>query len=153
MSTEPVQKRRAFFILLWNMFNIILLIFGALKTPKISDYILLILIGNLFMYFIYYIVMKKVSKERISRLAMVIGIVQLVLWMSAGYLFVNKTKTTRVTPAQSRNMNQECLVGNIFDGHDIWHFLSSAGLFFHFVLLLIIDDGLSQSPRAEINVF
>lgn len=153
MSTEPVQKRRAFFILLWNMFNIALLIFGACKTPKISDYILLILIGNLFMYFLYYIVMKMRQKESISKLAKAIAIIQIILWMLAGYYFVNKTKTTRVTPAQSRNMNQECTLGNLFDGHDIWHFISAAGLFFHFVLLLIIDDGISQNPRAEINVF
>ena len=69
-----------------------------------------------------------------------------------GLLFISKEKTTVVSPALSRNMNQTCVLG-IFDKHDLWHFLSAAALFFYFLLLLVIDDGIFDKPRNEIYIF
>ena len=70
----------------------------------------------------------------------------------AGLLFTQKAKTTRVTPALSRDMNQVCLVG-MFDSHDLWHFISAFALFSFFLLLIVIDDGVADIPRNEIHVF
>jgi len=34
----------------------------------------------------------------------------------------------------SRENNEECLLLNFYDSHDIWHFLSAVGLFFSFMV-------------------
>ena len=51
----------------------------------------------------------------------VLTIVFLVL---AGYFFKDKSISTGGTPAESRNYNQDCLIG-IFDQHDMWHLFSA----------------------------
>lgn len=37
--------------------------------------------------------------------------------------------------AESRVFNQECVILNFYDYHDIWHFLSAASLFFSFMVV------------------
>ena len=48
------------------------------------------------------------------------------------------------TPAVSRELNQGCMLMKFYDGHDIWHLLSSIALFFSFLvsftLLFHIQD-------------
>jgi hypothetical protein len=41
----------------------------------------------------------------------------------------------------------------MYDNHDIWHFFSAAGLFFSFMFLLTLDDGLVQTPREKLVIF
>ena len=41
----------------------------------------------------------------------------------------------------------------MYDHHDIWHFFSATGLFFNFLMLLLLDDGIDQVPTDEINIF
>ena len=62
-------------------------------------------------------------------------------------------KSTNVTAAESRNLNTECIWGDLYDHHDIWHFFSATGLFFSFVLLLVLDDGIDHLPRNTIYIF
>ena len=73
--------------------------------------------------------------------------------LPGGYLFTAKEKTTVTSPAESRNMNKPCIFMNFFSGHDLWHFLSSAGLFFIFLFLLVIDDGIADWPHENIVIF
>ncbi len=40
----------------------------------------------------------------------------------------------KVTPAQSRSMNQACIFLGFYDVHDVWHFLSSTSMFFSFMV-------------------
>ena len=57
------------------------------------------------------------------------------------------------TPAQSRNQNKQCDILEFYDYHDIWHFLSAAGMFFCFMLLLTLDEGLAEEETQSIVVF
>ena len=77
----------------------------------------------------------------------------LACWIPALYFFKETDKSTSVTPAQSRNLNVECIWGDLYDHHDIWHFFSAAGLFFSFILLLVFDDGIDHVPRNRIFIF
>ena len=79
--------------------------------------------------------------------------IHLACWIPALYFFKETDKSTNVTPAQSRNLNVECILGDLYDHHDIWHFFSAAGLFFSFILLLVFDDGIDQVPRNRIFIF
>lgn len=98
----------------------------------------------------------------------------LICTLPALYYFVNKEKNTDISPAESRDMNQDCQLLNYYDGycwrkrkymifqnascppffrHDIWHFLGGAGLFFAFMFLLTIDEDIKYKKRTKIPVF
>ncbi len=104
-------------------------------------------------YFLYYVSMKLIKKEKIPPFAIGTTILALICWIPAFYFFVTASKSTEVSPAESRNLNAACLISDLYDTHDIWHFLSAAGLFFNFVLLLVLDDGIAHVPRNKISIF
>ena len=77
----------------------------------------------------------------------------LACWIPGIWLFTQKVKKTKLTPAESRNLNVNCIWGDLYDHHDIWHMFSAAGLFFSFILLLVFDDGIDHVPRNRILIF
>lgn len=77
----------------------------------------------------------------------------MLFWGAALYFFVNKTISWALTPAQSRLYNKPCELWNFFDSHDIWHFLSALAMFFSFMVLLTLDDDLTDVHRSQIPVF
>lgn len=151
----PTQKskKRGIFIILLDCINIAFIAFGGWTRPNISTYLLMIFIGNLMVYFFYYLCMKLWKKEKIPVPAYFISILSIACWIPALYFFTSEEKSTNNSPAQSRNLNVECLLGDLYDSHDIWHFFSAAGLFFSFLLLLVLDDGISHLPRNKISIF
>ena len=69
------------------------------------------------------------------------------------YFFQNPPNSFEGTAAQSRNYNKECNMFHFYDYHDIWHFLSAAGMFFCFMLLLTLDEGLLDTDTQAILIF
>ena len=110
-------------------------------------------IGNLLFYAIYYMVLKVYHKEPITATAKGFTVAGLICWIPAFYFYSSTQYSTLVTPAESRNLNEECMLFGMSDSHDIWHMLSAAGLFFAFLLLMTLDDGLFYVPRAKIHIF
>ena len=50
-------------------------------------------------------------------------------WGAALYFFLQKATTDKAeTPEKSRNLNQDCILREFFDDHDLWHILSSHAL-------------------------
>jgi len=49
--------------------------------------------------------------------------------------------------------NRPCILLNTYDVHDIWHILSSFSLFFSFLTLLTLDDGIRKKRRNELAAF
>ena len=98
---------------------------------------------------------------------------QITLHRSASLFYRCICSLLQLTPAMSRRLNSECILLDFFDGHDVWHFLSSMALFFGFMVsptslrspglscfmqvslqvLLTLDDDLDSVPRREIKVF
>ena len=150
---QNVSKKRSTFILIIDFINIGFIIYGAVTQPNISSYFLFIFIGNLMVYFLYYVSLKLLHKEMIPYQAYIISVLALICWVPALYFFVSKKTSSNLSPAASRNLNEDCVLGDLFDVHDVWHFLSGAGLFLSFALLIILDDGIAQVPRNKIVVF
>ena len=48
----------------------------------------------------------------------------IVFILLAGYFFKDKRVSTKLSPADSRNYNKDCII-SIFDGHDLWHLFSA----------------------------
>lgn len=42
---------------------------------------------------------------------------------------------------------------DFYDNHDIWHFLSAISLYLSFMVLLTLDDDVSNKPTSAIPVF
>ena len=54
------------------------------------------------------------------------------------------------TAAASRESNAACLLFDFYDGHDIWHFLSSGALFFSFLVSTIYSKTSSRLPSFKV---
>jgi len=108
-------------------------------------YIFLIVI-NLFFF-------QLCHRERILLTPIIYIVLSVTFWGAALYFFVNRTISWNLTPAQSRGYNRPCVLLNFFDYHDIWHFLSALAMFFSFMILLTLDDDLTDIHRSQIPVF
>ena len=118
-----------------------------------ASFLLYVLIINLLLYTGFYILMKLRHGERITRQPIVYILIAMITWAGAGYFFINKSTSWVLSPAASRHLNSECTLFNFYDNHDIWHFLSATSLFLSFMILLTLDDDLTEKPRELIPVF
>ncbi|XP_072048747.1 SID1 transmembrane family member 1-like, partial [Amphiura filiformis] len=151
---KPVYVDRMIVLIIGNAVNWALIVFGLVTTPKdFSSYLLAILIVNLLLYMAFYMIMKLRYKERIVPAAMVFTVFTCVIWAFALYFFMLGLTSWNETPAVSREFNEGCILLKFYDGHDVWHFLSSFALFFSFLLVLTLDDDLDNVPRDKIPVF
>jgi len=150
----PRVRSRLMFLIVSGTVNVILcLYFGISGTPGASNYLLAIYILNLAMYFAYYCIMKVLNGESIGWASSLYSALSLVCVIPALYFFTQKEKNSEVSPAESRMLNMECIFLNFFDGHDVWHFLGGAGLFFSFLAIFTIDEDLKYRRRDTIPVF
>ena len=147
------SKHRLIFVIMFEIINFGIIIIGnVIEFDEISSFFLMTFFVNMMLYFGYYLSMKIIRKEPMEPIGYCFAFLILVFMLPGGYLFSTKEKTTVTTPAESRNMNKECIFV-IFSRHDLWHFLSSAGLFFTFLFLLVIDDGIADWPQEKIYIF
>ncbi|XP_033115378.1 SID1 transmembrane family member 1-like, partial [Anneissia japonica] len=152
--SKPVYTDRMVVLLIGNAVNWSLAIVGLAKQPKdFASFLLAIFIINLLLYLMFYIIMKIRCKERILPIAMIFLGCTGIIWVMALYFFSLGITQWQKTPAQSREGNEECIVMGFYDGHDVWHFLSAAAMFFSFLLVLVLDDDIDNKPRNEIQVF
>ena len=52
-----------------------------------------------------------------------------------------------------KEQSKSCILFNFYDRHDVWHFLSGAGVFFAFVFSLTIDDDLKFTRTDRLRIF
>nr|CAD7571328.1 unnamed protein product [Timema californicum] len=137
-----------------NVCNWALAVYGLLyHLGDFATHLLMIFMANLMLYCIFYIVMKLCNHERILPQPLIYIILAFTTWVAALYFFLNKSISWVLTPAQSRAYNHPCEILDFYDKHDIWHFLSSASMFFSFMVLLTLDDDLIRVHRSNIPVF
>ena len=144
------------------LINIALAGFIAMKRKAgVSRYLLVILMVNLVLYITYYIGHKLYHRlrpqewkqsEGFRPITVIYIVLSMVFMLGACYFFAKELKSSSGTAAESRNLNDVCFM-MIFDNHDIWHFLSAAGLFFMFMFILTIEDYNKAKPRHLIPVF
>ena len=148
-----INKTKLIFVVCFNIINLGFIVFGNIsQNLPLSDFFLFVFMGNLMLYFVYYFIMKLFRKERITVAAYIFLFFVIVSGPPAMYLFKSKTKTTRVSPAKSRNLNEDCIT-NMYDAHDLWHLISAEAIFSFYMLLLVIDDGIADTPRTNIHIF
>ena len=73
-------------------------------------------------------------------LKVLFSIVIVVILSIALYFFLAKATTNkRQSPEKSRDLNEECVSYDFFDDHDIWHILSSCGLFMGALMMIHVS--------------
>ncbi|XP_046592495.1 SID1 transmembrane family member 1 isoform X1 [Neodiprion lecontei] len=151
---RPVYGGRLVLLIIANVCNVLLAVYGNMHHDKDFDtYLLAVLMANLLLYTFFYIVMKLCHRERILLQPLIYIILSFLTWAAAMYFFIRKSISWALTPAQSRIYNKPCELLNFFDPHDIWHFLSALAMFFSFMVLLTLDDDLVDVHRSQIPVF
>ncbi len=148
-----IPKHHGILIGILIALNLGMLIYGAVAQSGISSYILNVFLGNLMAYVAYYVGMKIYFKEKFTVSVYIYTALTMGCLVVALYYYTRGITDSTLSPAESRNGNRECIVFDIYDSHDIWHMFSAMGLFFCFMLLHNLDDGLFFTPRTEIKVF
>ncbi|XP_011702065.1 PREDICTED: SID1 transmembrane family member 1-like isoform X2 [Wasmannia auropunctata] len=151
---RPLYPARFIMLVLANLCNVALAVFGYMyQQGNFATFLLAILMSNLILYTFFYIMMKLCHRERILLTPAIYIFLSMLFWGAALYFFVHKTISWALTPAQSRLYNKPCALLNFFDSHDIWHFLSALAMFYSFMVLLTLDDDLTDVHRSQIPVF
>ncbi|KAJ8945172.1 hypothetical protein NQ318_001638 [Aromia moschata] len=154
---KPIRKARFILLLIANVANYAMLVAGLLLyTTDVTDFgtfLLGLLMGNSVVHAIFYTCMKLICKERICVEAIFYGLCGVGTWAAATVFFLDAATLWTVTPAESRQWNQGCILLNFFDKHDVWHLLSSGALYFSFMFLMCLDDDIVDVDQTEIPVF
>ncbi|XP_023929961.1 SID1 transmembrane family member 1-like [Lingula anatina] len=151
---RPMYVDRAVLLVIGNLCNWALAFYGVIERPKdFASYLLAIFIINLLLYTAFYIAMKIRHKEKIMLIPCCFILLAGITWGFALWFFMARLTSWELTPAQSREGNQPCMLLQFYDQHDVWHFLSATALFLSFMILLTLDDDLVRTPRDKIPVF
>jgi len=153
-DTGHRARPRLICLVIMGLINVALcLYFGISGTPGASNYLLAIFFLNLTIYGVYYCVMKVMNGEKIKAIPMIYANLGLICFLPSLYYFTQKEKNTEISPSESRDMNVDCQFLGFFDGHDIWHFLGGAGVFFAFLCIFTLDEDVKFVRRDAIRVF
>ncbi|XP_026734688.1 SID1 transmembrane family member 1-like [Trichoplusia ni] len=153
-AITPTHCGRCVLLLIANLANWAIAAYGVAQHSRdFASHLLLVLMSNLFLYTLFYIVMKLLHRESIRWYSWVFIAMTYSIWFGSSYFYLDQNTNWALTPAQSRQNNRQCSLLQLYDSHDIWHFLSSTAMFFSFNMYLTIDDNLSRTPRSNIMVF
>jgi len=136
---------------------LLIIVWGS--PEDVSGSLLGIFMVNMALYLFYYIGMKiyysavkKEGNEQIRLITWLYLILACCFAFPSLYFFVAQERTSALSPAESRELNQPCTIG-IYDKHDLWHFLSASGLFYLFMFILTLEDGNMETQRKLIRIF
>ncbi|XP_063898743.1 SID1 transmembrane family member 1 [Helicoverpa armigera] len=153
-AITPTYCGRCVLLIIANLANWAIAAYGVAQHSRdFASHLLLVLMSNLFLYTLFYIVMKLLHRESIRWYSWVFIAMTYSIWFGSSYFYLDQNTNWALTPAQSRQSNRQCSLLQLYDSHDIWHFLSSTAMFFSFNMYLTIDDNLSRTPRNNIMVF
>ncbi|CAH2056063.1 unnamed protein product, partial [Iphiclides podalirius] len=153
-AITPARCGRCVLLLLANLANWAIAAYGVVQHGRdFASHLLLVLMSNLFLYTLFYIAMKLLHRESIRWYSWVFIALTYSVWFGSSYFYLDLSTNWALTPAESRRNNRVCSLLQLYDSHDVWHFLSSTAMFFSFNMYLTIDDNLAAVPRTQIMVF
>ncbi|XP_072948703.1 SID1 transmembrane family member 1-like [Epargyreus clarus] len=153
-AITPTHCGRCVLLLIANLANWAIAGYGVAQHSRdFASHLLLVLMSNLFLYTLFYIAMKLLHRESIRWYSWVFIALTYTTWFSSSYFYLDLSTNWALTPAQSRQNNRVCTLLQLYDSHDVWHFMSAAAMFFSFNMYLTVDDNLAAVPRDRIMVF
>ena len=151
----PDKPQRMLLLILWNIMNLALVLTTTISYRSLTflESMLFRLTVNTLFFIALYIGLKWANKEHITKTTLACMIMSMLTWAPALWLFSQKRNSFESSPANSRENNMPCIIGEFYDEHDLWHFFSSLGLFLNLMILLTLDDDLITKPTDENNDF
>jgi hypothetical protein len=136
-----------------NGFTMGMYIYATITKPNFTDWLLGVSIINLMIYFIYYLILKVRNKEKISTLIWVWIVIDIITISISLVFFLTAVSNKFLPMEESNSLNSGCVLFNYFDYHDIWHIVSSIGLFIFINIIFFIDNNIEYTVVQEINIF
>ena len=130
-----------------------MLIYGSYAKPDFTMWMLSLFIINMIIYFIFYVIQKIKHHEYINYKIWFLLVIDIILLTTAIIFFETPVSDKYLTPDESKDLNQKCIIFNYWDYHDIWHIFSATGLFIFMIIILIIDNDLERVPTIDIPIF
>ena len=96
---------------------------------------------------------KRIIWRRIFSTGALFSVCAIILGALAFIFYRQRNADRNVSPAESRNLNGDCIWMDFYDAHDLWHFFSAAAAFMAFLGLLSVDDDLLDMPIDKIRVY
>ncbi|XP_041970147.1 SID1 transmembrane family member 1-like isoform X2 [Aricia agestis] len=153
-AAAPTHCGRCVMLLLANIANWAIAAYGLTSDGRdFASHLLLVMLGNLFLYTLFYIAMKLLTGERPRAHSWAWVAAAHAAWAAAAYFYLDLNTNWALTPAESRRENRACSLLRLYDAHDAWHFLSATAMFCSFNMYLTLDDNLADVPRDAIAVF
>lgn len=112
---------------------------------------------NLIYYLVHYVLIKLlVHREFTLKCRSIQPLVYLVLFflvsgVSILYFRIDLTEW-RKSAAYSREGNDKCTLWDFYDEHDVWHWYSAVAIFFLYMTLLTMDDGVEDILHSELKL-
>ena len=127
----------------------------AFQPSNFAIYLIPVFVGNMLLYLGYYLATKWVTHgECWATTHITFTAFTYLTWCLGLYFLVFKTSISPgIASALSRERETGCLVSDLFDGHDAWHFFSSLGVFFTALLVMVVDDRLNNTQTSHIHMF
>ena len=134
---------------------IVMLCAVILQPPNFMVYLLSVFAINMLLYLIYYFSMKTAHyEEKVTAWHVVLLAAVVITWIVALYYLVFHTSIAPgIAPALSREGAKSCVILEMFDGHDAWHFYSSTALLLTNFLVMIVDDCQASTQTSHLRVF
>ena len=146
------KNPQLWFILITNISTLSMLLYASLTNAYFTGWLLVIGIVNLSIYFSYYLVYKRFNKEKISKNIIILTLIDIVLFILALYFYYNTDYNTFIELEESNKLNDNCILFNFFDNHDIWHFLSAIALYIFMNIILFIDQDIDFNLMYNFNL-
>ena len=136
--------------------NLVIMLCAVILQPSnFMVYLLSTFSVNMVLYLVYYVLMKSVHyREKITHTHVGLVTSVILVWLIALYYLVFHTSIAPgIAPALSRESAKPCVVWEMFDGHDAWHFFSAFALFLSNFLVMIVDDCQAGTQTSHLHVF
>ncbi|XP_068898457.1 SID1 transmembrane family member 1-like [Tenebrio molitor] len=155
---KPQRKARFICVVTPIAINIVLSTVGCyLFVNGVVDFgtlILIQLMGNAFLHTLIYFFFKiRIYREGVSVENVFYLFLSIILWGIGGHAYFQTRTQWTESPAISRQRNEECVLFDFYDVHDLWHFWSAGALYSTFMFLLTLDDNVAYKNRNEMAVF
>ena len=147
------NRKKLMIVIISNAITITMIIYGSVNKPSFTIWLLSILISNFSIYLIYYLINKMYYKEKISKCWWITMCLSIITIITSFVFFKNRVKNIDLSPNESNKLNKNCILFNYWDNHDIWHFLSSFGIFLLLELILNIDNYEIKKERKSLARF
>lgn len=153
-NMDRYQYPKLIIVILINIYSIIMVIYAQTQHKvNFTQWLLALFVINMMMYFLYYIVCKIYYNEKIKWYVIILLLTDFIIIVGALLFFSKAVSNKFLTHEESNALNKPCVLFDYFDYHDIWHILSSIGLFLFMIIVYIIDHGLQDVSRSEIHKF